>query len=448
MTTPAIPGPQPLEVLRALPRFQRDPLTFFADLFTQYGDVVRLPAGALSGLLVNHPSAARHVLQDNHRNYTKNTIQYNTLALVTGRGLLTTDGDSWLAHRRLMQPAFHRQRLLALGAAMTRAAERLAERWAAMPAPARVDVDAAMMQAALEVVGETLFSVDLSQAAPDMVRDTLTALDYIIYRAQNPLALPPAFPTPRNRQFKAALARLDAHLLQVIRARRAHPNPPADLLQMLLEARDADSQHGMTDAQIRDEVMTLVVAGHETVASALTWTWHLLGQHPAAVTALRAELRAVLGGRVPTVTDLPNLPYTRQVFDEALRLYPPAWLLTRQAVQEDVLTVDGRAYPVPAGSLVILSPYTLHRRADLWPEPEAFRPERFAHDPPRWGYLPFGGGPHLCIGNHFALMEGALMLATLAQRFDLRPTPHPVTVEALVTLRPKHGLLMGAFRVE
>lgn len=436
------PGPQPLEVLRALPQFQHDPLTFFQNLFDRYGEVVHLPAGALSGYLVNHPEVARQVLQDRHRFYTKNTIQYNTLALVTGRGLLTTDGDSWLAHRRLMQPAFHRQRLAHLGAAMTRAAERLAARWAALPLPTIVDVDAAMMHTALEVVGETLFSADLSHDAPDMVRDTLTALDYIIHRAQNPLALPPAFPTRRNRQFKAALARLDAHLNSLIRARRTHPNPPDDLLQMLLSAREADSGLGMTDAQIRDEVMTLVVAGHETVASALTWTWHLLGQHPAAAAALRAELRTVLGGRAPQVADLPNLPYTRQVFDEALRLYPPAWLLTRQAANDDVLTVDGRTYPIRAGSLVILSPYTLHRRADLWPEPLAFRPERFQAEPPRWGYLPFGGGPHLCIGNHFALMEGALVLATLAQRFDLRPTPHPVTVEALVTLRPQHGLPM------
>ena len=443
---PSAPGPASSELLRHLRTIQRDPLQFLQACARQYGDIVQFPIGNLAVFALNAPEAVKHVLQDHHRQYGKNTLQFNTLALVTGRGLLTSDGDLWLRQRRMLQPAFHRQRITAFGAAMTAAAEQQDRDWAAHPAGTPVDVDAAMMTTTLAIVGRTLFNADLRAEAGDLVPAVLTALDFIVYRAQTPLAWPLAVPTPRHLRFRAALRRLDAAVAGLSQTRQAAlaagQTPPDDLLQMLLEARDEAGQP-MTPRQLRDEIITLLIAGHETVASALTWTWHLLAQHPAVESRLHAELDEVLAGRPAQAADLPRLPYTRAVFDEALRLYPPAWLITRQALAPDEIA----GHAIPAGALLIISPYVLQRRPEIWPEPEAFQPERFLGeldaDRPRFAYLPFGGGPRQCIGNGFALMEGPLVLATLAQRWRLRPAAgRPVHVDALVTLRPRGGLWM------
>ncbi len=433
------PGPTGAEMLRRLRAIQRAPHEFLLHCARTYGGVVQFPIGNLPVYAVSDPTGVRHVLQDNARNYNKDTIQFNTLALVTGEGLLTSNGDYWLRQRRMMQPAFHRQRVAAFGQTMVSAAEKMLARWDALPAGVTLDVDQEMMKLTLEIVGQTLFSVDLSAAASDLVRAVLITLNYIVYRAQNPLALPPFVPTPRNRSFSHALQMLDEAVYRLIAARRAEPAEAqrGDLLDLLLAARTEDGQP-MSDRQLRDEIITLIIAGHETVASALTWTWHLLATHPTPNAAFAAELARQLNGRQPTVDDLPALPYTRAVFDEALRLYPPAWLITRKACATD--EVAGRV--VPAGALLIISPYVVHRDQELWPEAEAFKPERFLGDAvPRFGYLPFGGGPRLCIGNTFALVEGALILATVAQRYRLLAEPgHAVQAEPLVTLRPKGGL--------
>jgi cytochrome P450 len=439
-----VPGPDGRMLLRYLRQIQQEPLAFLAQVTGgEYGDVVRFNVGMLDVYLVNHPEGVQRVLQDHHRNYSKNTFQYNLLELVTGNGLLTSDGGFWLRQRRLAQPAFHRSQLAGFGRTMVEAAGAMLERWRSLPSDKPLDIDGEMMRVTLEIVGETLFSMDLRGEASALAEAVLATLDYILYRSRVPFALPTAVPTGQNRRFKQALRRLDETVYGLIERRRQRPGEGNDLLAMLLQARDEETGEGMDDQQVRDEIMTLLIAGHETVASALTWTWYLLGQRPDVEARLYGEVQGVLGGRRPTMEDLPQLAYTRMVFDEALRLYPPAWILTRRAEAADV--VNG--YQIPAGALVVISPYTVHRHRKFWPEPEVFRPERFGEEEgnkrPRYAYIPFGGGPRLCIGNHFALMEGVLILATVVQQVRLvRPEGEAVRVVAGVTLRPGEGLPM------
>jgi cytochrome P450 len=424
-------------------RIQKDPLAYMLASLRRYGDLVQFPIGLRQVYLVNTPSAIKHVLQDNHRNYSKDTIQYRQLATVTGRGLLTSDGELWLRQRRLTQPAFHQRRISAMEPIVQAATGAMLERWEAVAAAgAAFDAAGEMMRLTFEIIGKALFSIDLSREAGPLTQAVNVALDHIVHRASNFLALPDRFPTPRNLRFRRALRALDAAVADLIEARRHSARQPDDLLAMLMEARDEETGQPMSAAQARDEVLTLLIAGHETTASALAWTWHLLAGHPEAEQRLRAEL-ATLNGRAPTAADLPALPYARQVFEETLRLYPPAWLITRKALDRDEL--DGHA--IPAGSLIIISPYAIHRRPDIWEQPDAFRPERF--DPrrsggwPRFAYIPFGGGPRLCIGQGLALFEAHLILALSAQRFQLAPAPgHRVTPAALVTLRPRDGVWM------
>lgn len=428
---PTAQGPDLNTLLRKLPTLRDDPLGFFVALERDYGPLARLPFGPRrSAFLVSDPAAIQHVLQDQARRYTKRTFQYTTLSLVTGQGLLTSDGATWLQQRRLMQPAFHRDRLEGFATHMRGAAERLAQAWAARPAGHPVDVDAAMLALSLEIVGATLFSADLQAEAPGLVAAVITALDHVIARSRNPFTPPLWIPTRPNRAFRAAVGALDAAVARLVADRRAGP-PRTDLLQMLLDAHD-ETGRPMPERQLRDELVTLIVAGHETVASALTWTWAQLAQHPDTADRIAAEAAAV-----PTL-DPRSLPYTAAVFDEALRLYPPAWLISRQAAEDDVIA----EVPVAKGSLVIVSPFVVHRRAALWPDPEVFKPERFlAGPPPRFAYLPFGAGPRLCIGQAYARLEGVIVLATLARRMRLSSvTDAPATIDPLVTLRPRGGL--------
>ncbi len=428
---PTASGPDLRALLRDLPTLRDDPLTFFVELERTYGPLARLPFGpGRSAFLLSDPAAIQHVLQDQARRYSKHTFQYSTLSLVTGQGLLTSDGPVWLRQRRLMQPAFHRDRLAGFVAAMRAAAARLAERWATTAGEPVVDVDRAMLALSLEIVGETFFSTDLSETAPQLVAAVITALDHVIARSRNPFSPPIWVPIPAHRAFKEAVRQLDAAVARLIADRRSG-RPRADLLQMLLDARDEDGRP-MEPRLLRDELVTLIVAGHETVASALTWAWALLAQHPAA-----ADRVAVEAAAAPEL-DPARLPFATAVFDEALRLYPPAWLITRQATEDDDL--DGLR--VPAGSLVIVSPYVVQRRPELWPEPETFRPERFLGAPaPRFAYLPFGAGPRLCIGQAYARIEGAIVLGLLANRFRLTAATDALpAIEPLVTLRPRGGL--------
>lgn len=429
-----------------IPEIQRDPLSFMMRSVAEHGDFIHYPLGLWEVFQVNHPAVIKHILQDNNRNYSKNTIQYNTLAQVTGRGLLTSDGKLWLKQRRLMQPAFHRRRLEAYGDTIVSATTDMLDRW--LPsgeAQTTVDIDAEMMQVALEIVGHTLFNLDLRTEAQEMTEGVLEMLEYVVFRASTPVAPPLSIPTRRNRRYQAAMEKLETVVYETIRERRASDIDRGDVLSTLLRGPDEGEGEPMSDEQIRDEMVTLIIAGHETVASALTWSWYLLSLNPTVRREMEDELDRVLQGRRPAVDDLHHLPLTRMVFDETLRLYPPAWLITRRAIGEDRI---GTA-TIPAKALMIMSPYVMHRHPDYWHNPAGFDPRRFAPEAvaarPRFAYIPFGGGPRLCIGDSFALLEGPLILATVAQRMRLNLVPsHPVKVDALVTLRPHEGLLMTA----
>ncbi len=437
----SISGPTPFALLKHLPRIQKDPVGYLDWAAATYGDLVTFRAGTVDAFFVNHPEPARLVLRDHHSSYNKDTIQYNALARVTGRGLLTNSGEHWLKQRRIIQPAFARQRLAAIEPYTNQACDAAIQRWLALPKAQRViDVDREMMYLSLEVLGLGLFGSDLGDQLNRLVEAVLVALDFIMSGARNPLRLPTFFPTRRNRRFLAALNTLD-EAVHIMLSRRKQLGLGDDLLSILIRAQQEQGEENLPDRQIRDEVVTLLIAGHETVATALTWSWYLLSQNPAQRQELFSEVDQVLAGKQPALADLENLPYTFNVFQEALRLYPPAWLITRKAMQPDELA----GVRIPPNALVILSPYTMHRHPDFWPSPQAFDPHRF--DAPqqqaqhKFAYIPFGGGPALCIGKNFALIEAQIVLARLAQvfQFDLVPGK-PVQLDALVTLRPRGGL--------
>ena len=441
-------GPMPADMLRAVPAIRRDPLAYLEDVIRTHGDLVAFPMPRTPVLLVNTPDGARRVLQDNHRGYSKRTVQYAALGLVTGQGLLTADGEAWRRRRRIAQPAFHHGRLEAVAEQAAAAGATLARTWTHAPGSV-VDVDRAALRTMLEVVGRTLFAADLAADGKRVVEAVDEALQAVVVRARSPLpaVLPGWLPTPSQRRLRWAVATLDDACLGVVRRRRAAglQDTDDDVLALLLRAADAEG--GLDEREVRDELVTLVIAGHETVASCLTWALLLLAQHPAAQRRLAAELDALPADRALGWADLPALQYTRAAVDEALRLYPPAWVITRRALDDDV--VDGLA--IPAGTLVLLSPWLLHRRAATWPDPLRFDPDRFTgtgtgtaglRGPARGDYLPFGAGPRLCIGRDVALVQAVLILATLLRgRRVERPDPDtPVRVDALVTLRPRGGL--------
>jgi cytochrome P450 len=440
------PGPRGNPIFGNLSDLRRDPLTFYPAMRAQYGDVVRFRGMRnFNWFLVSYPDDIERILKG--KAYPKGLF-VQTIKVLVGNGLLTSEGEFWRQQRRLAQPAFHRRRLETLAEMMTAAAERTNARLEpAARSGKAIDITHEMMRLTLEIVGRALFSVDVSGAADDVGRALTIALEHVNYRSLHPFSLPEAVPTPHNLRFRRALRQLDNIVFRVIDERRRHiaagGDDHGDLLTMLLEARDEASGAGMDDAQLRDEVITLMLAGHETTAVTLSWTWFLLAQHPAIERRVHAELDDVLGGRTPTLDDLPKLPYTRMVIDETLRLYPPAWAIARQATADDEIG----GYHIPAGSPIVMSQYVTHRHPAFWDDPETFDPERFTPERvanrPRFAYFPFGGGPRICIGNSFALMEAHLLLATLAQRFRFdRVSGHPVVPEPTVTLRPKHGVLM------
>ncbi len=444
MPFPSPPGPGRYIPYGDLQAMRRSPLLALARIAQRYGDLFQYPVGFWTIYVVSDPAGVQQVLQENSRNYSKATFQYNLLGLVAGQGLLSSDGAFWLRQRRLMQPAFHRDRLAGLARLTTDATTAMLRRWDAVAARGEaLNIDGEMMRLTLEIVGKALFSVDLAHDADALSRAALATLDHIAHRARSPLAFPPKVPTPRNRAFMAAIHTLDGAIFDLIARRRRDPDAADDLLAMLMLARDADTGEGMSDQQLRDEIITFLIAGHETVASALVWTWYSLSLHPAIERQLHEELATALAARPPTMDDLPRLPYTRMVVDETLRLYPPSWISTRRAIEAD--TIGG--YRIPANALIVMSPYVTHRRAAEWPNPEGFDPERFTPEAsaarPRFAYFPFGGGPHLCIGQAFALVEAQLIVASIAQRYRLSLVPgQQIEVAPLVTLRPKHGMFM------
>jgi cytochrome P450 len=391
---------------------------------------------------VSHPDYIKHVLQDNHRNYGKNTFAYQTLQLTLGKGLVTSDGDFWLRQRRLAQPAFHRQRIEGFATMMTQATLDMLDRWATYTdSDHGFDLAQELTRLTLRIAGETLFHIDLTDDADDVGRALSLGLAETTARLSRPLSLPLAIPTPNNRRFLTARRALDSVVYDIIAERRRTQADTGDLLSMLMLAEDEETGERMTAQQLRDEVMTMMLAGHETTANALIWTWYLLAQHPGVEAKLAAELDAVLAGRAPVIADLPNLSYTLKVVQESMRLYPPLYSFSRSATQDDEIG----GYSIPAGATVSMSPYAMHRHPDYWDDPERFDPERFRAEAVsvrhRFVYIPFAAGPRQCIGSTFALTEVQLVLATVAQHYRLRLVPdHPVEPIAAITLRPRNGV--------
>lgn len=418
-------------------RYLRDPLAFLCSTRDRYGDVVRVALGPMKLTLLSHPDHVEDVLVTRNKLFQKSRF-VDTLRPVIGEGLLSSEDDFWRRQRRLAQPAFHRDRIAAYGSIMVERASRLVARW--RDGETR-DVHKDMMGLTLEIVAETLFGAQVGDDAEAVGH----ALEAVLHVATDPLAVffpvLRRLPTPGTRRFERAIAKLDEIVFGLIeQRRRSGAGETDDLLSMLLHARDEDGSR-MSDKQLRDECMTLFLAGHETTALNLSWTWLLLSQRPEVATKLTREIDDVLGHRPASFADLPKLRYAGHVIAESLRLYPPAWSIGREA-RED-LELGG--YRVPRGGQVWFCPWSIQRDTRWFDDPDAFRPERWegnlAKTIHRYAYFPFGGGPRFCIGQSFAQMEAVLLLVTLARAFEVEVLPKPRTIpETSVTLRPKHGL--------
>ena len=426
--------------------FQRDPLAFLARLRELEADAVSVRFGPRRAVFFLHPDLAGRVLVDNAKNYGKQTRGYAMLRKVLGNGLLTSEGDAWKAHRRISQPAFNRKRVAEFGDVMVRIArERLADTWSdAARAGRALNVADEMMRMTLQVVSETLLSIRVGEEADVVARALPVVLEHVLYRTTHPLSLPELVPTARNRQYRRALAELDRLVEGIVQQRRRGEGPEQpDLLQLLLSQSDSETGTRLNDQQLRDEVMTMYLAGHETTALALTWTLFELSKHRQWAERVRSEVDAVLGGSAASFADMNRLEVTRAVIEEAMRLHPPVWLLARMTNAADV--VGG--YHIEPGMLVFVSPWAIHRHPGSFSDPERFDPDRFfpgrRETIPKYAYIPFSAGQRKCIGDHFALLEAVLILATVVQRFELERVPgRDVEPHCAITLRPRDGLWM------
>ena len=404
-----------------------------------YGDLPFFRLGSFPVYLLNHPDLVKEVLVTQQSNFIKSRALQRSRVLL-GDGLLTSEGEFHTRQRRLVQPAFHRERLAAYGDVMSEYAARLSDRWTD---GSTLDVAHEMMQLTLAIVGKTLFSADVESEASE-IGEALTTVLKMFRLLMMPFSeYLEKLPLPSMRRFEKARARLDATIYGLIQQRRKSREDTGDLLSMLLLAQDEEGGGPMTDQQVRDESLTLFLAGHETTANALTWTWYLLSQNPECERRLHQELDAVLAGRVPKAADFPALRYTEMVFAESMRMYPPAWAIGRKAKAPFVL----RGINIAGGSILIASPYVTHHDPRWFPDPDRFDPERWTPQVrearPKFSYFPFGGGARVCIGERFAWMEGVLVLATLAQKWKLRLVPgHKVDTLPLITLRTRHGMKM------
>ena len=420
-----------------------DPLGEFVRR-SRLGGVVPLKIGVARGHLVSDPALVRHVLLDNIDNYDKHTPAFDAVRVVLGNGMLTSGGSFWKRQRRISQPAFHGESVHHFAPIMSRLASETADAWSrAAAAGEPVDACTDMMKVTLRIVAETLFGDDLAESAAEVNRVFPVILACLAARVSSPIRPPLWLPTATNWRLRPALQSLNSiveGLIATKRRRLAVRSGPQgghrDLLTILMLGRDAETGEAMGDAQLRDEVMTLMIAGHETTANALSWLWYLLDRHPDEQERLRAEIIAATGGSAPTVDDLPRLPRLKAVIQETLRLYPPVWMFDRRALGPDDLT----GTKVARGDLVIFCPYAIHRLPDLWSDPEAFRPERFEagreEQKNKFAYLPFSAGPRTCIGNSFAMIESQIIVGTLLSRFRARlADPAPITPRPRVTLR-------------
>ena len=439
------PGPPGWPLIgNSLDVFRGDPLARLLARHRAYGDVVRTRVGPNEILLVNDPDGVRHVLQRNHANYTKGP-SYALLEPVVGKGLLTSEGDAWLRHRKIVQPAFHRGQLQGIGEVVVRRAEALAASLRSRPDRGEVDLSALMMRLTFDIVGEALFSDEVDAEAGEVADALAKGLSLFDRFLGLVLLIPPGTPLPRRPPLlgiREVAHRLDRLVLDIIDRRRRSGEARDDLLGLLMAARYEDGG-ALSETQIKDEALTLILAGHETTANALTWTFALLSRHPEIARALEAEVDAfAAGGGALGTAALDELPLTDRVVREAMRLYPPAWMVVRRAIGPDEIC----GYPVAAGTSIQISPWTLHRHPAHWTDPDRFDPDRFAPEAARtrskWVYLPFGGGPRACVGKGLAMIEARLVLATLVRHFRIDiSADNPLVPHPTVTLRPRDPVL-------
>lgn len=437
-TLPLPPGPRDWLSIRSTLEYARDWMGNSERYARTYGDVVFFRFVNIPICLVTHPDGIDYILVKHQSNFRKSR-DYRAFRPILGNGLLTSEGDFWQAQRKLIQPAFRHENIVSYADIMVGSAASMLSTW--RDGQTR-DIHADMMALTLDVVAKSLFGSDVSGVAAKVGKALAPMMELFIHQAKMTFLLPEGAPVPQTPRYFRSNQQLNKIVRGIIRERRAAPRPANDLLQTLLEAQD-DRGSRMTDEQLRDEIMTLFIAGHDTTANALSWTWYLLAQHPAVEAQLAAELRAVLENRPPSVADLPRLPYTEMVLKESMRLYPPAWGFGRRPIHDFELG----GYRIPAGTNVFLSQWITQRDPRWFPDPERFDPERWRVDPvkagriPRFAYFPFGGGPRVCVGAGFAMMEAALLLAAIAQRFRFSLVPgHPVETLPSATLRPKHGI--------
>ena len=430
-----------LPFIGVLPQFRKNPPVFLQTTAREHGDIVHFRLGPQDIYLISNPEWIKDILVTHQTNFTKSRFLERAKILL-GEGLLTSEGEFHRRQRRLVQPAFHRDRLIGYASAMVETTAHTREHWTN---GAQLDMSREMMRLTLGVVAKTLFNADVSSDA-DEIGNALTQVMVLFDMVLMPFSeWIEKLPLPSVRRFEKARDFLDQTIYGIIAERRASKEDKGDLLSMLLLAQDEDGGAGMSDKQIRDEALTLFLAGHETTANAMMWAWYLISQNPSAAQKFYDEVDSVLQGRLPTFDDLPRLKYTEGVFAESMRLYPPAWVIGRRAIADYSIA----QFAIPAKSILMMSPWVVHRDPRWFPEPEQFRPERWSEPDtrPKFSYFPFGGGMRVCIGERFAWMEGVLLLATVAQQWRFKLVPgHPVATAALITLRAKHGMKMVAER--
>lgn len=432
------PGPPGSPLLGNLPAFADDVLGFFTSTARTYGDIASLKLGGRRGLLLTHPDLIEQVLVAQQRNFVKHSFFWRHVRAIFGQGLLTSEGDAWLQQRRAIQPAFHKDRIAGYARTMVDFTERASARWTNGE---RRDVHQDMMALTLEIVAKVLFDAAVTEDVGEMDRAIDLAMHEIAARFRRPFPIPDWVPLPGNLRYNSSVRLLNKVIFRFIAEHEARAEPGDDLLSTLLEL-GKDPASPMTREQVRDEAVTLLLAGHETTALTLSWTFALLSRHPHVEKRLHAELDEELGDRPPTLEDLPRLRWAECIVQESMRLYPPAYAIGREAVAD--CEIGGWA--VPAGTTLFIIPWVLHRDPRWFSGPETFRPERWEEDLadrlPRFAYMPFGGGPRLCIGNRFAMMEAVLVLASVARRWRVRldpdrmPTPFPS-----ITLRPSGAVM-------
>ena len=428
--------------------FAKDPLKFFIDYQYQYDGIFRVksPSYLEQIVVVSKPDYVKHILQDNNKNYHK-SFGYTIMKLLLGNGLLTSEGDFWRRQRRLAQPAFHRDRLAAFVKIMTDAGSTLLQKWDTLPDGTTINLSTAMMQVTVDIVCKAMFSADVEDAVAVVNKEFNVANEKLIKRITSHIKIPLWLPTPGNIREKNSYKAIRGVVEKIIDKRRQSTEHYDDLLAMLMEAKDEDTGEMMSNEQILDEVVTIFLAGHETTAVALTWLFHCLEENPEVESKLLDEAKNILQGNTPQLDDLRALEYTRMVIDETMRLYPPAWVIGRHSLGDD--EIDG--YHIPKGINTLIPVYAIHRDKRYWDEPEKFIPERFSKEKTKsyhkFLYFPFGGGPRLCIGNNFALMEMQLIVPMIVQHYKLRkPKGFQFKQDPLITMRPEPEMQMQIWR--